>query len=456
MALKNQSALNFALSDSAGVELCRVLGLAISNISMYGMDHSVTATSVASAYDELVAKVDSYGEIEFVLEDNGLIINGRVVETERTTGQLLVAQLSRLGVHDFTFSSPLNRQEFNKFVSIVSAPPGSEILSGGFESAISKAKLKCIQVKNVAYARVEKDADLSKMNFNDNGSGSRSYDLDTTSGGGAKVFDLDMDLDMGLSELGFEEVVPVTAPDNSMLADARSYLEKKKSADDLQQRLIMQVKAAGTSPEERRVLKNKLLGAGFAEDDWSDLLVKSNVEIHDSGYNVKAVEALHRIRQEVETLAAHGDAIVAGKSSAAMSSILDSIGQEVARIASEAKGHITTLAGKVDADRETIARVERDARASGIGLNLSRDELLESLAEINQELAQSLTVVSSVTDILVGEKMGAVTDAQRDILNVAAQGVEKIQKLVSYLNNLSGFPEQLSPDRNLLDEAYGN
>jgi hypothetical protein len=339
------------------------------------------------------------------------------------------------------------------------------VVTGGFEIAISEANLKSIQVKNVAYARVEKDADLSKMNFDDNsgGSGGGSYNLDTTSGGGSKVFDLDMDLDVGLSELGFEEVMPAAAPaysmpasDKSMLIDAKSYLEQKRSAEDLHQKLIMQVRACGASPDGRRELKDKLLSAGFSEEEWSDLLVKSGADIQESGYNVKAVEALRRIREAVETLAAHGNAVVSGKSSAAMSSILDSIGQEVARIASEAKGHITTLAGKVDADRKTIAQVERDARASGIGLNLSRDELLASLAEINQELAQSLTVVSSVTDILAGEKMGAVTDAQRDVLSVAAQGVERIQKLVSYLNNLSGFPEQLSPDRALLDEAYGN
>jgi signal transduction histidine kinase len=139
-----------------------------------------------------------------------------------------------------------------------------------------------------------------------------------------------------------------------------------------------------------------------------------------------------------------------------MSSILDAIGSEVSRMMSQTGGQISRLADKVDADREVIAQVEQDARESGIGLNLSREELLESLAEINQELAQSLTVVSSVTDILCSEKIGSLTPAQKDVLEVASSGVAKINKLVSYLGNISGVPEQLTPDRALLDEAYGN
>jgi len=460
----NKKSSLFAMPEEAGIELCRVFGLAINNISMYGMEHSVTATSVAAAYDELLGKLDGFGEIEFVLADVGLMINGAIIKTERTTGQLFVTQLNKLGVHDFALKSPLDRFEFNRFMSILASPPGSEEVADGFESAISKAGFKCIRVTNVSYARVDENEDLSKMNFEDPSceseegdakvaDGSKSFNLDV--GGGANTFDLDFD--MGFDEIGFEGTSAhmETERENNLVADAKSYLKEKKFTEDLQKRLIEKIRGTVSSPEDRKRLRAQLLDSGFSRNDWGDLLLVSGCIAADRD-DAGAAETLLRIRREVDALAAHGETIAAGKSSDAMSSILDTIGQEVAKLSSQTKGHVTTLVGKVDADRETIARVEQDARARGIGLNLSRDELLESLAEINQELAQSLTVISSVTDILTNENIGAMNPAQQDILKVAADGIEKIHKLAAYMGNLSGIPAGLSPDREIINEAYGN
>jgi len=158
MARAVESAGRFALPEQEGLGLCRTLGLAISNISMYGMEHSVAATSVTQAFDALVSKTDLYGEIEFVLGDAGLMVNGSVVVTERSTGQLLVDQITKLGVHDFVFVPPINRAEFTQFVLILAASPGSTAVADGFEEAIAKAELKSVRVANVSYARVDKNA----------------------------------------------------------------------------------------------------------------------------------------------------------------------------------------------------------------------------------------------------------------------------------------------------------
>jgi len=263
-----------------------------------------------------------------------------------------------------------------------------------------------------------------------------------------------LDMDAGLDELAFEN--PHAATEDTLLADAKNYLQEKKAIDNLQQKIIEKIRKTGSSPEKRKKLKEQLLDSGFSKNDWDELLLISGIITNDTngGDGTGAVETLNRLRREVDALVAHGETIAAGKCSHAMASILESIEQEVARLASQTKGHVTTLVGKVDADRETIALVEKDARARGIGLNLSRDELLESLAEINQELAQSLTVVSSVTDILTCENVGAMNQAQHDILKIAADGVDKIHKLATYMGNLSGVPASLSPDREILDEAY--
>ncbi len=438
------------VSAEEGIELCRILGLAISNVSMYGAEHSVTVSAVEAAFNGLKDKAAQYGELEFVMGEAGFLVNGGLIETERTTGQLLVNQLTKLSVHDFTLSAPLSRADFDAFIAVLSSAPGSEILRNGFESAISEANLKTIRVKNISYARVDKDADLEKMNFNDNGDGTHSYTPDKSSG--SKVFDLDMDLDAGmdLSAFGFEPVAePVVQENPSLMDDARKFLEQKQAMQALHSKLANQIKSSEGVSEKRRALKQSLLQSGLSEEDWNDLLLVAD---DSANMNVKTVDTLCRIRHDIEMLAEQGESVTNGF---AMSNVLDSIGKEIARITSGTKESITTLAGKVDADRETIAKVEQDARESGIGLNLSREELLESLAEINQELGQSLTVVSSVTDILASGKMGHITDAQQAVLSMAIGGIDKIEKLVDYLSRLSGMPEKLSPDKALIDEAYG-
>jgi len=158
MGVAGKSVSLFALPPGDGLEMCRVLGLAISNVAMYGMAHSVAATTVSEAFELFVEKSDLFGEIEFVLADAGLMINGDVIETERSTGQLLVDQLAKLGVHDFAFVPPLNRGEFTQFALILAAAPGSSSVVSGFEGAIAEAGLKSVRVANVSYARVDKDA----------------------------------------------------------------------------------------------------------------------------------------------------------------------------------------------------------------------------------------------------------------------------------------------------------
>lgn len=360
----SRKSLAFKMSEDTGIDLCKVLGLAINNISVYGIAHSVTATSVSSAYDRLVELLDTYGKVSFVFGDSGLLINDTLIRTERSTGQLFVSQLTKLGVNDFTFKSPLDRREFNSFFTILAAAPASEVVADGFEAAVAKGGFKSIQVTNVIYARIDKNADLKKMNFD--GPGQGAIDRTNKSSGGANTFDLDMDL--GFEDLGFE--IPQT-------------------------------------------------DSGYAQ---TGLNGGSNDNAQSVTVNNKSVNEMHQ-------------------------NLIDTI--------QETKQQATTLVGKVDSDRKTIAKVEQDAKAHGIGLNLTREELLENLAEINQELSQSLTVVTSVTELLSAENMGSMNQAQRDILKVAVDGIERINKLVVYLGNLSGVPSGFIPDQNIINEAYG-
>lgn len=434
---------HFALPEADGIYLCKVLGLAISNISMYGIEHSVTATSVAQAFDALVAKTDLYGAIEFVTGEGGLMVNGSPVETARTTGQLLMDQLMKLDVHDFEFQPPVSHGDFNQFMTILAAAPGSLAVSDGFETAMAKAKLKSVRVSGVSYTRVDKNAPPPPP----------PSTRRTSSAGGSRSFDLD--IEMGIEELGAGDAAAAGIPASGLSFAATAYVEQKRAADAERQKLLELIRTQGSSLEGRRALREQLFGAGVTREEWNDLLLASGAALPDELHGGTAVETLQRLLMDVDVLASQGTAIAAGQSSEAMDNILQAISLEVARLVTETQGQADTLAEKVDSDRQTVAQLEAEARARGIGLNLSRDELLASLAEINQELAQPLTAASAVIDVLEEGKLGAVTEAQHDVLHVASDGMKRLGKLVAYLSTISGMPEALSPDREILDDAYG-
>ncbi len=417
---------------------------------MYGMEHSVTATAVTQAFDAVEAKTDLYGAVEFVTGDGGLMVNGSVVETVRTTGQIVMDQLMKLGVHDFEFQPPVSRGEFNQFMSILAAVPGSAAVSAGFEAAMTDAKLTSIRVSGVSYARVNKKEPPPPPPPPP--SPSPLSTRRRSNSAGSKSFDLDMDL--GLDDLESTEMLAGGESTLGFASVASAYLEQKRAADAQRQELLELIRSKGASLEGRRALREQLFGAGVSKEEWDDLLLASGAALPSGMAGRDAIETLQRLLMDVDLLASQGDAIAAGHNTEAMGSILEAIGQEVARLTTETKREAVTLVDKVDADRETVAILEAEARANGIGISLSRDELLSSLAEINQELTQPLTAASAVVDLLENGHLGDVSMAQKDALGVASRGMVRLGKLISYLSTISGAPEALEPDRTILDDAY--
>lgn len=120
----------------------------------------------------------------------------------------------------------------------------------------------------------------------------------------------------------------------------------------------------------------------------------------------------------------------------------------------DAEQGIRSLAGQVNADRKTIASIESAARRNGIGLQLTREELVTRYAELSQEITQPLTVSSGVIEMLNSGCAGNLTPSQRELVKMAAESVERVNTLVNHLIQISGMPDTLKPDPQILKEAY--
>jgi len=120
----------------------------------------------------------------------------------------------------------------------------------------------------------------------------------------------------------------------------------------------------------------------------------------------------------------------------------------------DSERQIAALADRVDDDRQTIASIESAAKRRGIGLKISRAELVERYAELNQEIVQPLTVSTGVIDMLHSGKGGPLTESQRDMLKLASESVERVNQLVAYMNRIAGLPESFTPNAAIISDTY--
>lgn len=441
----------FPLPEAKAADLCKRLGLVLGNAAMYGMAHTVTANAQNAAYEMLVGLQDLYGEIEWVLLENGLLINGKPVDASRGSAQVLVDQLRRGGINNFAICPPLDRREFSAFLAILSAETTSPLVTDGVEAAVVKAGFKSILVDKAVYERVgsqsvrkEPVAGTEQPEPASRGP-SRAGETRTEK---SRVFDLNsefLSLDVDAGFAGADTSVPGGL---DIAAQAAHYLEQRNEIMRQHRSMVDMVRRCAEKPDSLEDLRKQLLDSGLSLAEWRVLLAESGVDTgarHDD-------QTIARLLESVEELAAQR--ADSDTSSPAMTHALEMIGREVESLIQHTQGQAASLAQRVDADRSTVAELEKRARESGVGLQLSREELLGSLAEINQELVQPLTTSSAMLQMLSSSKMGDLSDGQRDVLKMATEGMDRLEKLIAYLQRISGFPIELAPDQALLSEVY--
>ena len=165
-------------------------------------------------------------------------------------------------------------------------------------------------------------------------------------------------------------------------------------------------------------------------------------------------QALAALLRDTAALLEQGGALSEEEEHARVMGALTRIRETLGNWASESEHQIAVLADQVDEDRQTVASIESAARRRGIGIKLTRVELVERYAELNQEIVQPLTVSTGVIDMLSSGNGGPLTGTQRDMLKLAAESVERVNQLVAYMRRIAGLPDSFTPDAKIIKESY--
>ncbi len=387
------------LPESDATHLAKAMGLLACHVSIYGPTHGVTGKTLQSAFESVSRLLPIHGEIDFVREKQILHLNGTPVDTTGSTGRLLMEHLTRQNVESFTLSGPPNAEELGRFMALLCGPPKALDGTGGLIEAVKRAGLHSVRLNSVAYQRMP-DESAPALETRGPTQPKRAPT--------GNMFDLSADLEAD-ADLGF--VMPPSATRAATKAAAQPAWQPLEDA----------VRGLSSDPGVLREEVARL--SGMLRQVAS--LLKTDASVSAEPSRAPIVEVLSKVRDGVEQLVR------------------------------QSESRIDTLAGQVKADRAKVAELEDEARRRGVGLALTREELVTRFAEISQEVMQPLTVSSGVLEMLSAGKLGPVTQGQRDMLGMAVESMARVDQLMGYLKRITGEPATLQPDRSILDEAYG-
>jgi hypothetical protein len=381
------------LPEQDAVLLIRALGLVISQAAVYGPAHNVTQSAARSVFAELERMIGAVGAIEIALREQQILVNGSSDGISAILGKNLLERMTLHKLGGLLFLSPPDLREFLTCITLLGTPPLSLSADGGFEGALKKEALRTIRVVTVAYQRVAGKPVQPQV------------------------------------EIPLRKPAP-PAPHRHL-----SSIGGSGGVVDLSAAL------AGLSEDETS-------GSPSGESGDGDLSATRQARQNRSG-------DLAAMLRETAALLEHRGDFGAGDCPPDVADALSRIRSFLAEMTAGSERQISTFASDVNDDRQTIASIESAARRRGIGLKLTRAELVQRYAELNQEIVQPLTVSTGVIDMLKSGCSGALTEAQRELLKMASDSVDRVNQLVAYMNRISGLPESYTPDMSLIRDTYG-
>ena len=427
----------FPVDESDRRDLAQRLCLALRNVQVYGSEHSVSVGSLRSFYEGLVNLLDRFPEVEWSLVDGKMLLNGQPCEL-RTADDVLMRRMQVCELETFAFLDAVSRVALNRFVTW---------LATGSDPKKGQEAFVGIRIADSVYARISSSDAVG----DDAGSGVASgvgSGKGREAGKGVRQFDLDT--------MFSDESGGLTGGDGfdafATSQQVSSYLEQQRLAAAQRSQMVEVLRHAAGDLQVLGALHDQFVTAGGSESDWMFMCRDAGVVTADGTGGAARDKRIHQLRDEVDALRKR--CAMGQVDASSVTQELDKIRGSLDGLMQTVQERADTLVEKVDADRDYVARLEREARESGEPIHLSREELLASLAEINQELAQPLTVSSALLEMLSSGRLGYVDEKQQEVVKVATDSLERLEVVVKYLQRLSGIPITLDPDQGLLSEVY--
>lgn len=140
-----------------GLSLIKAVGLVLVNMGLYGPSHGVTVRSLEEALAILNGLGGQAEDIHISLGDEGLLVNGAVVEQKISPVQVFAARVRALDAKGFSIQTAIPRAEFESLLRLLSARPDEVARTGGFAATVAALGLQAVRTVRVTYQEVSED-----------------------------------------------------------------------------------------------------------------------------------------------------------------------------------------------------------------------------------------------------------------------------------------------------------
>ncbi|MDD4872343.1 MAG: hypothetical protein PHR77_17465 [Kiritimatiellae bacterium] len=141
-------------------QIVRGMGLIFSNTFLYGPNHSVTRKAVDDCYTLLTKILGECGEVLFTFSEEGLLVDGNVIEQKNPLMRMFVTQLTALDLSSFSLIQGMTKRKFEDLIELMNAKPEEVKQLGGFVAIVNNSGFENIKVKRVTFRQVEEHEEV--------------------------------------------------------------------------------------------------------------------------------------------------------------------------------------------------------------------------------------------------------------------------------------------------------
>lgn len=227
---------------------------------------------------------------------------------------------------------------------------------------------------------------------------------------------------------------------------AGKYMKNKRAVDKVGLKLTRMIERASDDPAQLEELREHLVEEGLTPEGWQELTIRSKTREPEADMGGSGgSEGINEIKVLTLLLARIGETINPPAGTAEPSV------PEVHALIMETESHLGTLTTLTE---QKITKLKQNLEADDASALLSRKELMKMLAEIAQEISQPLTVVMGTIDMVRSLRTGPLTAIQGELLSMVSESSARMAHLVDCLVRLSGNPDTLHPDPDILESVY--
>lgn len=156
-AIPESSRVSTARSSSASDDLVRALGLAFQNVTVYGMEHSVTAKTLQNCFGFVTRALMVQENILIATCEGNAIVNEEIIPAGDSLKAVFVNVLEERDIGSFTIEQGITWEEFCALIEVLTARPDELDQLGGFAAAISALAISNIQATSAMIVRAPEE-----------------------------------------------------------------------------------------------------------------------------------------------------------------------------------------------------------------------------------------------------------------------------------------------------------